>query len=470
MQRMIPPFRIKAVESVKVTSREERQKALDRAQMNVFLLDADDCYIDLLTDSGTGAMSTKQWAALMLGDESYAGSRSFKKFEETVRAITGITHVLPTHQGRAAESILATTRVWPGDVIPNNSHFDTTRANIEFVGGKAVNLLCEEGLDMNSQAPFKGNMDLEKLAACIREHGAERIPFSMITVTNNTGGGQPVSMENIRLVKAILSEHGIPLVIDACRFAENAFFIHEREEGYQDRSLLEIAQEMFSYADAATMSCKKDGLANIGGFLICNDAAWVEDFRNALILREGFPTYGGLAGRDLEVIAVGLMEALEFDYQAYRHACVEYIAEKLDAQRIPYLRPVGGHAIYLDAKAFLPHLPQSQYPGIGLVNALYLEGGIRGVELGSVMFGSVDEDGVEIPAKLELVRLAIPRRVYTQSHFDYLISVIEEVWKNRFTVAGYRITKQPPFLRHFTCHFEAVEKQVIPLSLRKTGS
>ena len=472
MQSRVPPFRIKVVESVKVTSREARTQTLDDAHQNVFLLDADDCYIDLLTDSGTGAMSTRQWAALMLGDESYAGSRSFKTFEETVRTITGIKHILPTHQGRAAENILAVTRVKPGDVIPNNSHFDTTRANIEFVGGKALNVLCEEGLDVHAEAPFKGNMDLEKLAASIREYGAERIPFCMITVTNNTGGGQPVSMENIRAAKAMLSEHSIPLVIDACRFAENAYFIHEREEGYQDTSLLEIAQEMFSYADAATMSCKKDGLANIGGFLICNDDAWAEDFRNALILREGFPTYGGLAGRDLEVIAVGLMEALEFDYQAYRHACVEYIAEKLDEQDIPFLRPVGGHAIYLDAKAFLPHIPQSQYPGIGLVNALYIEGGIRGVELGSVMFGSVDEQGNEIPSKLELVRLAIPRRVYTQSHFDYLISVISEVWENRFAVTGYRITKQPPFLRHFSCHFEAVdaEQRVVPLHLRPTGS
>ena len=471
MKSMVPPFRIKVVEPARVTTREERRAALEDAHMNVFLLDAEDCYIDLLTDSGTGAMSTRQWAALMLGDESYAGSRSFKTFEETVRAITGIKHILPTHQGRAAENILATI-VKPGHVIPNNSHFDTTRANIEFVGGKALNMLCEEGLDMASEAPFKGNMDLEKLEACIAEHGAEQIPFCMITVTNNTGGGQPVSMENIRAVKAILAQHDIPLFIDACRFAENAFFIHQREEGYQDKTLLEIAQEMFSYADGATMSCKKDGLANIGGFLICNDDAWAEHFSNALILREGFPTYGGLAGRDLEVIAVGLMEALDYDYQAYRHACVEYIAEKLDEMGVPYLRPVGGHAIYLDAKTFLPHIPQSQYPGIGLVNALYIEGGVRGVELGSVMFGSKDEQGNEIPSELELVRLAIPRRVYTQSHFDYLVQVIEAVWKNRFAISGYKMTKEPPFLRHFTCHFEAVEtvQRVIPLRVRKTGS
>ncbi|MCG8607934.1 tryptophanase, partial [bacterium] len=318
MRTIIEPFRIKMTEPIKVISREERVEALRKAYYNIFLLDAEHCCIDLLTDSGTGAMSTEQWAAMMLGDESYAGSKSWKHFESTVKKITALKHVFPTHQGRAAESILCQTRVKAGDVIPNNSHFDTTRANIEFVGANAVDLICEQGLDLQSEAPFKGNIDLQKVHRCIEEHGAENMPFCMITVTNNTGGGQPVSMKNIRTLKALLEKHHIPLVIDACRFAENAYFIHEREMGYQDKSLLEIAQEMFSYADAATMSCKKDGLANIGGFLICNDDQWAEDFRSALILREGFPTYGGLAGRDLEIIAVGLMEALEYDYQVYR--------------------------------------------------------------------------------------------------------------------------------------------------------
>lgn len=457
MRTIIEPFRIKMTEPIKIISREERIKALEKAHHNVFLLDAEDCCIDLLTDSGTGAMSTQQWAAMMLGDESYAGSRSWKRFEETVRNITNMKHILPTHQGRAAEGILAQTRVKKGDVIPNNSHFDTTRANLEYSGAQAVDLLCDEGPNLTLDAPFKGNMDISKLERCIQEHGAENIPFCMITVTNNAGGGQPVSMENIRTVKTILKKHGIPLVIDACRFAENAYFIHEREEGYAGKSLLEIAQEMFSYVDAATMSCKKDGLANIGGFLVCQDDTWAEDFRNLLILREGFPTYGGLAGRDLEAIAVGLMEALEYDYQLYRHATVEYLGNKLLAKNIPHVRPVGGHAVFFDSKTFLPHIPQLQYPGIGLVNALYIEGGIRAVELGSVMFGRFDGNGNEVPSPLELVRLAFPRRVYTQSHFDYLIEVIEEVWNQRETILGYRITYQPKFLRHFTCHFEVIQ-------------
>ncbi len=456
MKTIIEPFRIKMTEPIKLTSKSERIAALKKAHNNIFLVDAEDCCIDLLTDSGTGAMSTKQWAAMMLGDESYAGSRSWKKFESTIHNITNIKHVFPTHQGRAAESILATTRLKPGDMVPNNSHFDTTRANIEFVGAGAVDLLTDAGLDPALEVPFKGNMDLRKLENFIEETGVEKIPFCMITVTNNTGGGQPVAMENIRAVKEILKKYGIPLVIDACRFAENAYFIHENEAGYENKSLLEIAREMFAYADAATMSCKKDGLANIGGFFICNNDAWAEDFKNLLILKEGFPTYGGLAGRDLEVISVGLMEALEYDYQVYRHATVTYMGEKLEAMGIPFVKPVGGHAVFLDAKAFLPDIPALQYPGVGLVNALYIEGGIRGVELGSVMFGKRDENGVEIPANLDLVRLAFPRRVYTQSHFDYMIEVIEEVWKNREEISGYKITYQPKFLRHFTCHFEQV--------------
>ncbi len=454
MKTIMEPFRIKMTEPFKPISRKARLRALKKANYNVFLLDAQDCCIDLLTDSGTGAMSTKQWAAMMLGDESYAGSRSWKTFESTVRKITGAKYVLPTHQGRAAEGILASTRVKKGDVIPNNSHFDTTRANMEYAGAKAVDLLCDEGLDSTSRAPFKGNMDINKLEQCIQEYGPEKIPFCMITITNNTGGGQPVSLENIRNVKKVLRRHGIPLVIDACRFAENAYFIKKREGKYQNRTLMKIAQEIFSYADAATMSLKKDGLVNIGGFLVCNDDKWAEDFKNLLILREGFLTYGGLAGRDLEAAAVGLMEALEKDYQEYRHATIRYLAKALEAKGIPFIRPVGGHAVFIDAKAFLPNIPPLHYPGIGLVNELYMEGGIRSVELGTVMFGSRDPDGNEIPAALELVRLAIPRRVYTQSHFDYVLEVMDAVWKKKDKIGGYRITYQPEFLRHFTCRFE----------------
>ncbi len=458
MRTIIEPFRIKMTEPLKITTREHRERALETAHHNVFLLAAEDCCIDLLTDSGTGAMSAQQWAAMMLGDESYAGSRSWKKFEAAVQEITGIEHIFPTHQGRAAEGILAECIISPGDIIPNNSHFDTTRANIEYVGGIALNLPCAEAFETGVPAPFKGNMDVGALRRAINEHGTEKIPFAMITVTNNTGGGQPVSMANIREVKEVLAEHDIPLIIDACRFAENAYFIREREAGYENSSLLEIAQEMFSLADGATMSCKKDGLANIGGFLICRNAEWAGRFRNLVILREGFPTYGGLAGRDLEAIAVGLMEALDYDYQVYRHATVEYMVERLVKQGIPMVQPAGGHAVFLDARKMLPHVPQLQYPGIGVVNALYLEGGVRAVELGSVMFGHFDEQGHEQPSPLELVRLAFPRRVYTQSHFDYLIEVIEEVWRNRDAIGGHQIVKQPKLLRHFTCHFMPVEK------------
>ena len=458
MRTIIEPFRIKMTEPLKITTREHRQRALEAAHHNVFLLAAEDCCIDLLTDSGTGAMSAQQWAAMMLGDESYAGSRSWKKFEAAVQEITGIEHVFPTHQGRAAEGILAECILSPGDIIPNNSHFDTTRANIEYVGGIALNLPCAEAFETGVPAPFKGNMDVEALRRAIAEHGTEKIPFAMITVTNNTGGGQPVSMANMREVKAVLEEHGIPLIIDACRYAENSYFIREREAGYENSSLLEIAQEMFSLADGATMSCKKDGLANIGGFLICRNTEWAARFRNLLILREGFPTYGGLAGRDLEAIAVGLMEALDYDYQVYRHATVEYMVERLVKMDIPMVQPAGGHAVFLDARKMLPHVPQLQYPGIGVVNALYLEGGVRAVELGSVMFGHFDDKGREQPSPLELVRLAFPRRVYTQSHFDYLIEVIEEVWRNRDAIGGHRIVEGPKLLRHFTCHFEPVGK------------
>jgi tryptophanase len=456
MRTIIEPFRIKMTEPLKITTRSEREHALEAAHHNVFLLDAEDCCIDLLTDSGTGAMSAQQWAAMMLGDESYAGSRSWKRFEAAVAEITGMPNILPTHQGRAAEGILAECILKPGDIVPNNSHFDTTRANIEYRGATALNLPCAEAFATQVAAPFKGNMDVEALRACITEHGREKIPFAMVTVTNNTGGGQPVSMANLRAVKDLLSEHEIPLIIDACRFAENAYFVRQREDGYADRPLMEIAQEMFSLADGATMSCKKDGLANIGGFLVCRDEEWAERFRNLGILREGFPTYGGLAGRDLEAIAVGLHEALDYDYQVYRHATVEYMVDRLTALGIPMVLPAGGHAVFLDARAMLPGVEPLHYPGIGVVNALYLAGGVRAVELGSVMFGHFDDDGVEQPSPLELVRLAFPRRVYTQSHFDYLIEVVEEVWNDRARIPGHRITHQTRILRHFTCHFEPV--------------
>lgn len=455
MRTIIEPFRIKMTEALPITTRSEREALLASAFNNVFLLDADHVTIDLLTDSGTGAMSDRQWAALMLGDESYAGSRSWRRFERTVREITGFKHIFPTHQGRAAERILAATRLKKRNVVPNNGHFDTTRANIEYVGAVATDLPSIEARELHSEKLFKGNMDLGKLEQLIEAEGSANIPFCMLTVTNNTGGGQPVSMENVRSVKEILQKHNIPLIIDACRFAENAFFIKAREQGFADRTLLEIAQEMFSFADGATMSAKKDGLANIGGFLACNNDSWADDFRNLLILTEGFPTYGGLAGRDLEAISVGLLEALEYDYQRYRHATVEYVASALISRDVPIVRPAGGHAIFIDAAAFCPHLRPSDYPGIGLVNALYLEGGVRAVELGSVMFGKpAPEGGEEIAAPHELVRLAFPRRVYTQSHFDYLIEVLDAIGRKRESIEAYRITEQAPFLRHFTAHYE----------------
>ena len=462
MHTIIEPFRIKMTEALPITTRGQREAWLAVAHNNVFLLDAKDITIDLLTDSGTGAMSARQWAALMLGDESYAGSISWHHFENTVREITGFKHIFPTHQGRAAERILAVTRLKPGDIVPNNSHFDTTRANIEYVGAQAVDLLTPEGKDIYSESRFKGNMDIGGLETIIAAKGAKNIPFCMITVTNNAGGGQPVSMENIKLVKETLKKYHIPLVIDSCRFAENSYFIKQYENGFSDRSLMEIAQEMFSLADAATMSAKKDGLANIGGFFVCNNDEWAEDFRNMLILTEGFPTYGGLAGRDLEAIAVGLKEALDYEYQRYRHATVEYMASRLIARDIPIVRPAGGHAVFVDAAAFCPHLKPRDYPGIGLVNALYLEGGIRGVELGSVMFGrALPDTKEEIAAPSELIRLAFPRRVYTQSHFDYVIEVLALVWQQRDAIPPYRITKQAPFLRHFTAHFAQGENAAV---------
>jgi tyrosine phenol-lyase len=455
MRTIIEPFKIKSVEPIRMTTREDREEKLREAGYNVFLLHAEDVLIDLLTDSGTAAMSSEQWAAIMRGDEAYAGSPSFYRFEQTVRDIFCFRHVLPTHQGRAAERILCGVLCRPGHVVPNNTHFDTTRANVEFTGAEAVDLVIPEGRVASSRHPFKGNMDVERLRALIDELGTERIPFVMVTVTNNSGGGQPVSMANIREVSRVCREHGIPFYIDACRFAENAYFIKLREEGYADRSPREIACEMFSHADGCTMSAKKDGMANIGGFFATNDDAVAQQGRNVLILTEGFLTYGGLAGRDLEAIAVGLQEALREDYLRYRITSTAYLGDHLTGEGIPIVQPPGGHAIYLDAAGFLPHLRPLQLPGQALVAELYREAGIRGVEIGTVMFGRRDpETGEETAASQELVRLAIPRRAYTQSHIDYVIEAIVDVWRRREEIGGYRFVEQAPILRHFTARFE----------------
>lgn len=451
---VIEPFKIKSVEPIRFTSTEERRAILRQAGYNPFLIRAEDVMIDLLTDSGTSAMSSKQWAGILDGDESYAGSRSFYRMEEIVRRIMGFRHMIPTHQGRAAEKILFSIVGGKGKAVPNNTHFDTTRANVEFSGALAVDCLTEEGKRPEVVAPFKGNMDLEKLEAAISEHGVENIPLVMITVTNNSGGGQPVSMQNIRETKALCKKHGIPLFIDACRFAENAYFIKLREEGYADKTPLEIAQEMFSYADGATMSAKKDALVNIGGFLAMNDDALAQECRNLLIVTEGFPTYGGLAGRDLEAIAIGLEEVLDEDYLHYRIRSTAYIGEHLTKRGIPILQPPGGHAVYLDAKRFCVHIPPEEFPGQAITCALYEDGGVRAVEIGSVMFGKALEDGTIVSPPMELVRLAFPRRVYTQSHMDYVLEVVEHVFERRSELRGFRLVHEAPILRHFTARFE----------------
>ncbi len=451
---IIEPFRIKSVEALKLTTRDERLAALARARHNVFALHADDVLIDLLTDSGTGAMSSAQWGALMQGDESYAGSRSFYRFERVVRDLTGFTHIIPTHQGRAAERILFHTILHEGDIVPNNNHFDTTRANIEVEGADARDLVIAEGRQPSVVHPFKGNMDLDALEALLDRH-ADRIPLVMVTVTNNSGGGQPVSMANLRGVRALCDRYRKPLFLDACRFAENAWFVKQRETAYSGHAPRAIAREMFGLADGCTMSAKKDGLANIGGFLAMNSDAWAEQCRNLLILTEGFPTYGGLAGYDLEAIARGLEEVVEEPYLRYRIRSTEYLAEKVSAAGVPIVQPAGGHAVYIDARALLPHIPPLQYPGIALVNALYTEAGVRGVEIGSVMFG-LHPDGAETPAAMELVRLAIPRRVYTQSHIDYVAEAVVYVAGMADRLRGYRITSPRKPLRHFTATFEAL--------------
>jgi tyrosine phenol-lyase len=449
---IIEPFRIKSVEAVKFTRREDRLEALQAAGYNGFRLRAEDVLIDLLTDSGTGAMSAAQWGALMQGDESYAGSRSFYRFESVVRDLTGFKHIIPTHQGRAAERILFHSILKPGWVVPNNNHFDTTRANIEVEQCEARDLVIAEGRVPSLIHPFKGNVDLAALERTLAEDG-DRVPLVMVTVTNNSGGGQPVSLENLRGVRTLCDKYRKPFFLDACRFAENAWFIKLREPGQDGRTPKSIAQEMFSLADGCTMSAKKDGLANIGGFLAMNDDAWAEAARTLLILTEGFPTYGGLAGYDLEAIARGLEEVVEEAYLRYRIRSTEYLGEKLSAAGVPSIRPAGGHAIYLDARALLPAIPPLQYPGIALANSLYTEAGIRGVEIGTVMFG-LRPDGTETPAAMDLVRLAIPRRVYTQSHIDYVAEGVIEVARLKDTLRGYRMTSAPRVLRHFTAEFE----------------
>ncbi|MBK8945195.1 MAG: tryptophanase [Ignavibacteriae bacterium] len=456
MKTIIEPFRIKSVEPIKFTTKEERIKILENAGYNPFLIKADDVIIDLLTDSGTSAMSAKQWAGIMEGDESYAGSKSFYKFEKAVKKITGHNFIIPTHQGRAAEKILFSIVGGKGKYIPNNTHFDTTRANVEFSGAEAVDLLNEIGKHPEIKADFKGNMDVEKLEEFILKVGKENIPLVMITITNNSGGGQPVSMQNIKDVKSICVKYKLPLFIDACRFAENAYFIKKREKGYENKSVLEISQEIFSYSDGATMSAKKDALVNIGGFLSINNEDLAMKCRNLLIVTEGFPTYGGLAGRDLEAVSQGLEEIVDENYLQYRIRSIEYLGEKLLNAGIPIIEPPGGHAIYIDAKRFLPQIPPQEFPGQSIVCELYLVGGIRSVEIGSVMFGKYDENGKTVSPPMELVRLAIPRRVYTQSHIDYVAEVIIEVFKNRENLKGYKFTYEAPMLRHFTARFEKI--------------
>lgn len=455
MKTIIEPFKIKSVEPIRFTTELERKIILEEAGYNPFLIRADDVLIDLLTDSGTSAMSARQWAGIMDGDESYAGSKSFYRFEETVKKITGNKYVIPTHQGRAAEKILFSVVGGEGKFIPNNTHFDTTRANIEFTGAEASDLIVEIGKHPEQRADFKGNMDVEALEFFIEEKGVENIPLVMLTITNNSGGGQPVSMHNIKEVKEVCKKYDLPLFLDACRFAENAYFIKKREKGYANKQILEICQEMFSYADGATMSAKKDALVNIGGFLSLNNDDLAMQCRNLLIVTEGFPTYGGLAGRDLEAVAQGLEEVMDEHYLEYRIRSIEYLGDKLLEVGIPIIEPPGGHAIYLDAKRFLPNVPPEQYPGQSIVCELYIEGGVRAVEIGSVMFGKYDKQtGKLVSPPMELVRLAIPRRVYTQSHIDYVAEVIIEVFKRRFDLKGYEIEYEAPMLRHFTAKFK----------------
>jgi len=452
------PFRIKMVEPLVMTTREERERLLEEAGYNLFLLPSEAVYIDLLTDSGTSAMSDNQWAGMLLGDEAYAGSRNFHHLRAAVKEVMGFDYVLPTHQGRGAENILFTTLVQRDreQYIPNNMHFDTTKAHVQHKGARPVDLVREIAYDPVARHPFKGDMDTEKLESFIQEKGVEKIPLVMLTITCNSGGGQPVSLANIRAVSAICKKYGIPFFIDACRFAENAYFIKQREEGYADKSIPEIVREIFSYADGCTMSGKKDGLANIGGFVAMRDEELYRRVQVWGVLFEGFPTYGGLAGRDMEVLARGLREVCREDYLRYRIDQVNYLGDRLLEAGIPIIEPVGGHAVYLDAKRFLPHLPQDQFPGQALAVALYLEGGIRGVEIGTVLAGRDPETGEHDYPQLEMVRLAIPRRVYTYRHMDAVVATVKKVYQKRDQIKGLRFTYEPPVLRHFTARFQYV--------------
>ncbi|MFN8589118.1 MAG: tryptophanase [Candidatus Eisenbacteria bacterium] len=453
------PFRIKVVEPLRRVSREERERHITEAGLNIFAVPADTIYVDLLTDSGTSAMSDNQWAGIMMGDESYAGSRNFYNFEKAVRDIFGYPHVIPTHQGRVAENLLFSTILKKGDVVPNNIHFDTTRANVQHQGAEAADLVIDEGLDPTSLHPFKGNLDPAKLDRLLTEKKG-KVPLVMLTVTNNSGGGQPVSLANVRQVREVCTKHGVPLFFDACRFAENCYFIQQRESGQANRSIEEIAKELFSYGDGCTMSAKKDGLVNMGGFLAMKNEEWAKAITNLLILIEGFPTYGGLAGRDLEAIARGLREVLSEDYLAFRTGQVAHLGELLDAAGVPIVKPVGGHAVYIDAKRFLPNIPQSQFPGQALVVALYREYGIRAVEVGSLMFAQPDEKtGEMVYPKLELVRLAIPRRVYTTEHMRYVADSVIEIFRNRDQLRGLKLTYEAPVLRHFTARLEELSPE-----------
>lgn len=456
MKTIIEPFRIKSVEPIKINSIEERKEILDKSFYNLFQVRSNDVIIDLLTDSGTGAMSSNQWAGIMRGDESYAGSNSYLFFKDVIEDIFGFKYILPTHQGRAAERILFSTLCSKDDIVPSNTHFDTTRANILFQGAKPIDLVDDDYKDTQSIFPFKGNMSIEKLKKLLENTDINTIPLIMLTITNNSGGGQPVSMENIKNVSKLAKKYKVPLYIDACRFSENAYFIKTREDKYKNWSIKDIVKKMFSYADGCTMSAKKDAIVNIGGFLCTNDKIVAEKNKNLLILTEGFPTYGGLAGRDLEAIGIGLNESMDLDYLNYRIKSIEYLGNKLIKENVPILQPTGGHAIYIDASLFLNHIPKEQYPGQVLACELYLQGGIRCSEIGSLMFGGINEDGKEFYSDNELVRLAMPRRTYTQSHVDYVIEVVIEVYKNRKNLKGLKITKQSKYLRHFTAQLEKV--------------
>ena len=456
MKTIIEPFRIKSVEPIKINSIEERKEILDKSYYNLFQVRSNDVIIDLLTDSGTGAMSSNQWAGIMRGDESYAGSNSYLFFKDVIEDIFGFKYILPTHQGRAAERILFSTLCSKDDIVPSNTHFDTTRANILFQGAKPIDLVDDDYKDTQSIFPFKGNMSIEKLKKLLENTDINTIPLIMLTITNNSGGGQPVSMENIKNVSKLAKKYKVPLYIDACRFSENAYFIKTREDKYKNWSIKDIVKKMFSYADGCTMSAKKDAIVNIGGFLCTNDKIVAEKNKNLLILTEGFPTYGGLAGRDLEAIGIGLNESMDLDYLNYRIKSIEYLGNKLIKENVPILQPTGGHAIYIDASLFLNHIPKEQYPGQVLACELYLQGGIRCSEIGSLMFGGINEDGKEFYSDNELVRLAMPRRTYTQSHVDYVIEVVIDVYKNRKNLRGLKITKQSKYLRHFTAQLEEV--------------